>query len=201
MATPKLSLVKTDVHHLGKKPLPEIHFHILKSEIRGLWREGRKNRYELGKKCKQLQDERAHAKNGTYMRDLAEMRIPYHTAQRAIKFYVRAKKVWKAKLLQLAKDKKWLDEMGIQDVDELDRLEEAQQADARLAALVAIRDKAIEQVMHAVSKRKEQPSGHRVVLSLSEPQKEKFSKAWQSLGENERTSIVYKAVLNAAKEN
>ena len=49
MATPKLSLVKTDVHHLGKKPLPEIHFHILKSEIRGLWREGRQNRYELGR--------------------------------------------------------------------------------------------------------------------------------------------------------
>jgi hypothetical protein len=113
MATPKLSLIKSDVHHLGKKPLPEIHFHILKSEIRGLWREGRKNRYELGKKCKQLQDERAHAKNGTYMRDLAEMRIPYHTAQRAIKFYLRAKRVWKAKLLQLAKDKKWLDELGI----------------------------------------------------------------------------------------
>jgi hypothetical protein len=201
MATPKLSLVKSDVHHLGKKPLPEIHFHILKSEIRGLWREGRKNRYELGKKCKQLQDERAHAKNGTYMRDLAEMRIPYHTAQRAIKFYARAKKVWKTKLLQLAKDKKWLDEMGIEDVDELDRLEDAQQADARLAALVDIRDKAIEQVMHAVSKRKEQPSGHRVVLSLSDGQKQKFRKAWQSLGENEATSIVYKAVLNAAKEN
>jgi len=106
MATPKLSLVKTDVHHLGKKPLPEIHFQILKGEIRGLWREGRQNRYELGKKCKQLQDPRAHAKNGTYMRDLAEMRIPYHTAQRAIKFYVRAKKVWKAKLSQNAKDKK-----------------------------------------------------------------------------------------------
>jgi hypothetical protein len=170
MATPKLSLVKTDVH-------------------------------DLGKKCKQLQDARAHAKTGTYMRDLAEMRIPYHTAQRAIKFYVRAKKAWKAKLLQNAKDKKWLDAMGIEDLDELDRLQESQQADARLAALADIRDKAIEQVMNAVSKRKEQPSGHRVVLSLSEPQREKFRKAWQSLGENEGTSIVYKAVLNAAKEN
>jgi hypothetical protein len=54
--------------------------------------------------------------------------------------------------------------------------------------------------MQAVSKRKEQPSGHRVVLSLSDGQKDKFKKAWQSLGENEATSIVYKAVLNAAKE-
>ena len=80
-------------------------------------------------------------------------------------------------------------------------LEEAQQADARLAALVDIRDKAIEQVMQAVSKCKEQPSGHRVVLSLSDGQKEKFKKAWQSLGANEATSIIYKAVLNAAKEN
>ena len=201
MATPKLSLIKTDVHHLGKKPLPEIHFHILKSEIRCLWRAGRESRYDLGKKCKQLQDERAHAKNGTYMRDLAELTIPYHTAQRAIKFYVRAKKAWKAKLLQNAKDKKWLDDMGIEDLDELDRLQESQQADARLANLAAIRDKAIEQVMQAVSKRKEQPSGHRVVLSLSDGQKEKFKKAWQSLGENEATSIIYKAVLNAAAEN
>jgi len=201
MATPKLSLVKSDVHHLGKKPLPEIHFQILKGEIRWLWREGRNNRYAFGKKCKQLQDERAHAKTGTYMRDLAEIKIPYHTAQRAIKFYVRAHKVWQAKLLQLAKDKKWLNEMGIEDVDELDRLEEAQQADARLAAIAEIRDKAMEQVMHAISKRKNGPSGHRVVLSLSEDKKEKFKKAWKFLGDVEGTSIVYKAVLYAAKEN
>jgi hypothetical protein len=135
------------------------------------------------------------------MRDLAEIKIPYHTAQRAIKFYVRAHKVWKAKLLQLAKDKKWLNEMGIEDVDELDRLEEAQQADARLAAIAEIRDKAMEQVMHAISKRKNGPSGHRVVLSLSEDKKEKFKKAWKFLGDVEGTSIVYKAVLYAAKEN
>ena len=64
MATPKLSLVKSDVHDLSKKPVPEIHFQILKGEIRWLWREGRQNRYEFGKKCKQLQDERAHAKTG-----------------------------------------------------------------------------------------------------------------------------------------
>ena len=201
MATAKLSLVNSDVHHLGKKPLPDIHFHLLKSEIRYLWRAGRESRYELGKKCKQLQDERAHGKNGTYMRDLAELKIPYHTAQRAIKFYVRAHNVWQAKVLQNAKDKKWFAEMGIEDVDELDRLREAQQADARLAAIAEIRDEAIEQVMQAVSKGKEQPSGHRVVLSLSDGQKAKFKKAWKSLGDVEGTSIVYKAVFYAAKEN
>jgi viroplasmin and RNaseH domain-containing protein len=146
MATPKMSIIKSDVHHLGKKPLPEIHFHILKGELRWLWSEGRKNRYEFGKKCKQLQDARAHAKNGTYMRDLAELRIPYHTAQRAIKFYLRVKKATKAKLLQIAKDKEWFTAMGIEDVDELDRLQEAQQADSKLAELVAVRDKAMEQV-------------------------------------------------------
>jgi len=91
--------------------------------------------------------------------------------------------------------------MGIEDLDELDRLQESQQADAKLAALAVIRDKAIAQVAQAVSKSKTQPSGHRVVLSLGEGQKEKFRKAWESLAENERTSIVYKAVLNAAKEN
>jgi hypothetical protein len=59
----------------------------------------------------------------------------------------------------------------------------------------------MEQVMHAISKRKNGPSGHRVVLSLSEDKKEKFKKAWKFLGDVEGTSIVYKAVLYAAKEN
>lgn len=201
MATPKLSPVQLEVHHLGKKPLPEGHFQILRSEILWLWKEGRKNRYEFGKKCKQLQDERAHARNGTYMRDLAQIGISYYTAQRAIKFYVRAKKVCEAKLLQNAKDKEWLKEMGIEDLDELDRLTEAQQADAKLANLVNVRNQEIAKVMQAKSNPKEQPAGHRVVLSLSENQKEKFKTAWQSLDETKRTSIVYKAVLNAAKEN
>jgi hypothetical protein len=40
-----------------------------------------------------------------------------------------------------------------------------------------------------------------VVLSLSDGQKAKFKKAWKSLGDVEGTSIVYKAVLYAAKEN
>ena len=186
-----------------EEPVPvasplEVKIFLLKGDLIRLRREGRANRYEFGKKCKELKDLLAHAKTGNYMRELAELRISYHTARRAITFYQRAEMAMKANLLQLAKDNEWFDAQGIEDVDELARLAEAEQADSRLKQILAIRDQAIEQVAAAVRKRNTTPTGYRIVLLLFDSEREKFKKAWLSLGDTKGTSIIYKAVTNAA---
>jgi hypothetical protein len=135
------------------------------------------------------------------MRELAELRISYHTARRAITFYQRAKMAMTANLLQLAKDKEWFDAQGIEDVDELDRLAEREQADSRFNQILPIRDQAIEQVAAAVRQRETTPSGYRIVLLLFDSEREKFKKAWLSLGDTKGTSIIYEAVINAVPDN
>jgi hypothetical protein len=175
----------------------EVKIFLLKGDLIRLRREGRGNRYEFGQKCKELKDELAHAKTGTYMSTLAELRIPYHTARRAITFYLRVEMAMRANLLQHAKDKEWFDTQGIQDVNELDQILEAEQADARLKQIVLIRDQAIEQVAAAVRKRETTRTGYRIVLLLFDSERETFKKAWLSLGDTKGTSIIFEAVINA----
>lgn len=192
MATPKLSLVKSDVHNLRKKPLPA--FLILKGEISYLWRERRVNRYRLGEKLAELQTKREH---GTFLRDVKELGIPVHTAYRAMKFFRRVKLGLTAQILQNAKFRQKFD---FEDVEDFEKALESKQADQRLRALKAITDVEREKIKQAQIKSANGPSGHRVLLSLTEGQKKKFKKAWQSLGESKGTSIIYEAVLNAASK-
>jgi hypothetical protein len=189
MATPKLSLVKSDVHHLQKKSLPA--FLILKGEIRNLWRERRVNRYRLGEKLAELQTKREH---GTFLRDVKELGIPIHTAYRAMKFFRRVKLSMTAQILQNAKFRHKFD---FEDVADFEKALESKQADQRLKALQAITDVEREKIKQAQAKSKDQPAGYRVVISLSDGQRAKFKKAWSTLSDSERTSVVYKAVLDA----
>lgn len=192
MATPKLALVKSDVNNLRKKPLPA--FLILKGEISNLWRERRVNRYRLGEKLAELQTKREH---GTFLRDVKELGIPIHTAYRAMKFFRRVKLGLTAQILQNAKFRQKFD---FEDVEDFEKALESKQADQRLKALKAITDVEREKIKQAQVKSANGPSGHRVLLSLTEGQKKKFKKAWQSLGESKGTSIIYEAVLNAASK-
>jgi hypothetical protein len=189
MATAKLSLVKSDVHHLQKKSLPA--FLILKGEIRNLWRERRVNRYRLGEKLAELQAKREH---GTFLRDVKELGIPIHTAYRAMKFFRRVKLSMTAQILQSAKFRQKFD---FEDVEDFEKALESKQADQRLKALQAVTDVEREKIKQAQAKSKDQPAGYRIVISLSDGQKEKFKKAWSTLSDSERTSVVYKAVLDA----
>src|ERR1039457_514336 len=102
MATSKLSLVKTDVHDLSKKPmgtsprlasikpspihhitkpLPESALKELKIEISFLIKQDKKSNYLKGQKLDLLQKERSRGRTGTFMRDLRDMRINYHKAR------------------------------------------------------------------------------------------------------------------------
>ena len=216
MATSKLLLVKTDVHDLSKKPmgtsprlasikpspihhitkpLPESALKELKIEITTLIKQDKKSRYLLGQKLDLLQKERSRGRTGTFMRDLRDMRINYHKANRLIKFYRRAQSFIALKSLEDAKlDAKW---GGIEDVKDFELALQSQEADAQLAALNVLADVEREKVKQAQAKNNGQPAGYRIVISLSDGQKDKFKKAWSTLSDKERTSVVYKAVLDA----
>jgi hypothetical protein len=78
MASPRVAPIKSspsEVHNLGKKPLPESALKELKIEIVNLVKEDKKSRYLLGRKLDILQKERARGRTGTFMKDLREMRI------------------------------------------------------------------------------------------------------------------------------
>lgn len=194
MATAKLSLVKSDVHNLPKKPLPA--FLILKGEIRNLWNEGRVNRYRLGEKLAELQTKREH---GTFLRDVKELGIPIHTAYRAMKFFRRMKLSMTAQILQNAKFRQ---KFPYEDVEDFETALESKQADAKLQALDAIRDIELQNIRAAAHKRTQDAKDvYRIALTLSDGQRERFKKAWVQMEDKERSSVVFKAVIDAARES
>lgn len=201
MATPKLALIKSDVHHLGRKPLPESVLKELKIEIVNLMKDDKRSRYLLGQKLDMLQKERSRGRTGTFMRDLSEMRINYHKANRLIKFYRRAQ-VYFAAMRERDKNmaEKWGD-VKIEDANDFERALASKEADERLAAINVLADVEREKVRQAQATRAKQPATYKVSLAFSDVQKERFKKAWGSLEEAERSSIVFKAVTDAAKKN
>jgi len=192
MATPKLVPIKSDVHHLGKKPLPEFFF--LKNEIISLWRDRRKNRYLLGEKLAELQTKTEHGKFLQILRK--EIHIPVHTAYRAMKFSRRIKLAITEQILQSAKFRA---KFNFEDAEDFEKALESKHADAKLKALDAIATVEREKITRAAENNGRQSAGYRIVISLSDIQKKKFKKAWISLSETERVTIVYKAVCDAAR--
>jgi len=192
MATPKLVPIKSDVHHLGKKPLPEFFF--LKNEIISLWRDRRKNRYLLGEKLAELQTKTEHGKFLQILRK--EIHIPVHTAYRAMKFFRRIKLAITEQILQSAKFRA---KFNFEDAEDFEKALESKHADAKLKALDAIATVEREKITRAAENNGRQSAGYRIVISLSDIQKKKFKKAWISLSETERVTIVYKAVCDAAR--
>lgn len=199
MATPKLAPIKSDFHHLGKKPLPESALKELKIEIVNLLKDDKRSRYLLGQKLDTLNKERARGRSGTFMSDLREMRINYHKALRLIKFFRKAQAFIALRRAETRKmDAKW---GGIEDVADFERALQSEEADERLAAINVLADLEREKVKAAQAARAKQPASYKLSLAFSDTQKERFKKAWGSLEEAERSSIVFKAVTDAAKKN
>jgi hypothetical protein len=202
MASPRVALIKVtthrDIHNLGKKPLPESALKELKIEIVNLVKEDKKSRYLLGQKLDILQKERARGRTGTFMKDLREMRIGYPKANRAIKFYRKAQAFIAFKRAENAKlDAKW---GGIEDVNDFERALQSKEADERLAAINVLADMEREKVRQAQAARANgRAPSYKVGLFLSDGQKERFQKAWKTLDDTERTAVIYKAILDAAK--
>jgi len=200
MATPRLAplpkppKISHEIHHLSKKPLPESALTDLKVEIMNLMKEDKRYRYLLGQKLDILQKERARGRTGTFMRDLKEMHIGYHKANRLINFFRRAHSFIVARPAKL--DARW---GGIENVNDFERALESKEADKRLAALNVLADAERDKVKQAQAKSKGKPQLMRVGIALSDPQKAKFKKAWSKLTEKQRATIVYKAVLDAAQ--
>jgi hypothetical protein len=197
MATPRLAPPKLtpDIHHLGKKPLPETALTDLKVEIMNLMKEDKRYRYLLGQKLDILQKERSRGRTGTFMRDLKEMKINYHKANRLIKFFRKAQAFIALRRASNAKmDERW---GGIEDVNDFERALESDAADKKLAALNVLADVERDKVKQAQARTKG-PKLFRVGLGLSDAQKAKFKKAWDALSERKRTAIVYRAVMDAA---
>jgi hypothetical protein len=192
MATPKLAPIKSDVHHLGKKPLPEFFF--LKNEIISLWRDRRRNRYLLGEKLAELQTKTEHGKFLQILKK--EIHIPVHTAYRAMKFFRRVKLAVTEQILQNAKFRA---KFAFEDAEDFEKALESNQADERLKALDAIAAVEREKITRAAENKRAHSGGYRIVIAFSDVQKERFKKAWDSLTEPDRVSIVYKAVCDAAR--
>jgi hypothetical protein len=205
MASPRVALVKpSQIHHITK-PLPESVLKELKIEIVNLVKEDKKSRYEIGKKLDILQKERARGRTGTFMKDLREMRIDYSKANRLIKFYRKAQAFIAFKRAEgKALDAKWQNKDGsggIQDIADFERALLSEEADQRLAAINVLADMEREKVKQAQASRAKQSSNYKLSLAFSDTQKERFKKAWSSLEEDERTSIVFKAIIDAAKNS
>ena len=159
-----------------------------------LMKEDKSYRYKLGQKLDILQKERSRGRTGTFMRDLKEMKINYHKANRLIKFFRKAQAFITLRRASNAKmDAKW---GGIDDVNDFERALESQDADKKLAALNVLADVERDKVKQAQARTKG-PKLFRVGLGLSEGQKAKFKKAWNALSEDKRTKIVYRAVMSA----
>lgn len=195
--SPKLAPIKlSPIHHITK-PLPESVLKELKIEISFLIKQDKKSNYLKGQKLDLLQKERARGRTGTFMRDLREMHINYHKANRLIRFYRRVQSFIALKSLEDEKlAAKW---GGIEDAKDFELALQSKEADAQLAALNVLADAEREKVKQAQAKNNGQPAGYRIVISLSDGQKDKFKKAWSALSDGQRTSVVYKAVLNAAR--
>jgi len=198
MASPRVAptppKIKIEIHHLSKKPLPESALTDLKVEIMNLMKEDKRYRYLLGQKLDILQKERSRGRTGTFMRDLKEMKINYHKANRLIKFFRRAQAFIILRRTSNAKmDERW---GGIEDVNDFERALESEAADKKLAALNVLADVERDKVKQAQARTKG-PKLFRVGLGLSDAQRAKFKKAWDTLTEAKRTAIVYRAVMSA----
>jgi len=199
MATPRIAPVKItpEIHHLGKKPLPESVLTEIKAEIMHLMKEDRRYRYKVGQKLDILQKERSRGRTGTFMRDLKEMKINYHKANRLIKFFRKAQAFITLRKASNAKmDARW---GGIEDVNDFERALESEAADKKLAALNVLADVERDKVKQAQVRSKGKAQLFRVGIALSDTQKAKFKKAWGTLSEAKRATIVYKAITDAAQ--
>ncbi|HEY3974124.1 MAG TPA: hypothetical protein VGM18_14045 [Candidatus Sulfotelmatobacter sp.] len=177
------------------KPQPET----LKAEIMNLMKDEKRARYLLGQKLELLQKERARGRNGTFLKDLRELHIADSKAYRLIKFYRRVQAyitVKRAEDTKLAT--KWAKD-GIQDVNDFERGLLSDKADEHLASINVMGDMEREKVKQAQATRAAQPSRFKLTLPFSDAQKKQFKKAWESLEESTRVSIVFKAVMRAAK--
>ena len=163
-----------------------------------LMKEDKRYRYKLGQKLDILQKERSRGRTGTFMRDLKEMHINYHKANRLIKFFRRAQAFIAARRAEgKAFDEKWVSKDGtggIQDLNDFERALDSKEADKRLAALNVLADAERDKVKQAQARSKGKPQLLRVGVALSDTQKAKFKKAWNALSEAKRTAIVYKAI-------
>lgn len=163
-------------------------------EISRLWHERKINRYQLGMRLAQLQVRMPH---GKFLPVLTkELRIPIHTAYRAMKYFRRIKLRLTEQILQSAK---FREKFQFDDVAQFERAVDSKEADENLKALTAIADVEREKVKTAHAKSKGQPAGYKVTLAFSNGQKKNFKKAWDKLTDRNRTTVVYKAVLNAAR--
>jgi hypothetical protein len=193
--SPKLAPIKSNVHNLGKKPLPK-NF-MLKNEIRVLWRDRRVNRYQLGAKLAELQTKVAH---GEFLPIVTkDIRIPIHTAYRAMKFFRRTKLKITEQILQNAKFRQ---KFPYEDVEDFETALESKQADAKLQALDAIRDIELQNIRAAAHKRTQDAKDvYRIAVILTGGQREPFKKTWLQMEAKERSSIVVKAVMHAGSKN
>ena len=176
------------------QPIPtEQQIRIWKDEIRGLRKQDRKTRYEMGKRLAAIQAARAKARVGTFTTvDLPELKIPLHTAYRRITFYKRVQAKIDAELLQFAKDSERFP--GVEDVEDYEK----RIADAEIDALT--------QVMEAeairIGEMKKAASNHahdyRITIQFTSlRQLEIFKEKWLGMAPNVRSKRIRKAVSNA----
>jgi hypothetical protein len=194
-ATPKLS---PDVGSQNRVLIEK-----LKTEIFALINNQVENRYWIGKKLAQLQQERAKPGHGTFLADVEELGIPRATAYRYMVFYRRVAAGFDptpVRLSQADKDQQrnawgaaWDEVEGPTDEYDAERAADAEHK--RLQEYIQAEAATVEKARVA---NKGRPAGYRVRLILTDKQRDKFKKAFKQLGEKKASQAIYKAVLNAA---
>jgi hypothetical protein len=176
----------------------------LKDEIWDLWAvKTLENWFWTGQKLMQLKAERAKPGSGKYMADLAELGIPYWTAQRRINFYGSVMEGHDPSLfrhLHNANDaSKWL----VEDVVTAEQAALKKAADEKLKK----RKEAIEaehaQLQRDLLDKKKHTPEYRFWIYLPSVAKRKlFFDAWHNkLGHRRASALVVKVILNAANRH
>lgn len=194
-ATPKLS---PDVGSQNRVLIEK-----LKTEIFALINNQVENRYWIGKKLAQLQEERAKPGHGTFLADIEELDISRATAYRYVALYRRVAAGFDPNPVRLSQGDKdqqrkawgaaWDELDGRTNDDEAERTADAELK--RLQEYIKAEAAAVEKARLA---NKGRPAGYRIRLILTDKQRDKLKKAFRQLGDKKATRIIYKAVLNAA---
>src|ERR1039458_6972122 len=115
------------------KTRPESYFTLLRGEIHDLLKAEQQNRMDLGRLFRHLREERSNHKNGTYIKDLKRLHYSWKRADKLIKFYERELRVILAKNRKKAEWEKLFEKWGIEVVNALDKLFNAQENDKQIA--------------------------------------------------------------------
>lgn len=194
---------------------------LARGEITLLLKAEKDCQFDLGRLFKTCRDKHARGRTGIYIKLLHQVKTSWKKADRLIKFYERELRVMVAKRRQKSKVSEQLASWGIEDVDALDRKLNSQEQDDLIVArklklerekqrIVEAKERQKQRTKDSTEKRKQTKAEEKaeetapqlvgrieIEWALSDEEFEIFREAWMSLGNEESSLIIFKAVTDA----